>query len=178
MCKITFHLAASLSISELSHTVKMILNGLITIVLLIGSSLSLPTATKPLDSRFKVPGDDQSHALFRELNLKPRATDGPQETDGPQAFHLIGFDNDQSYQVRQAIADAQYLGQIGLLHLQRITKANQMTPEFQTYFGNEYNTDNLDTIRNIVNNLATINNNGLLGFVYNSVSYFAATTTL
>ncbi|KAF2181158.1 hypothetical protein K469DRAFT_692386 [Zopfia rhizophila CBS 207.26] len=135
-------------------------------------STARPTGTSStLDTRFHIPkfehevgrsNLDQNEARSMMGPLKPRAS-GP-----PQAFHLIGFDRDQSLIVRQAVADAQWMGQMGLANLNRITNANQMTPEFQTYFGNNFNTNNLDRIRNIVNNLATIGQNGILGFIYYS----------
>ncbi|KAF2270413.1 hypothetical protein CC78DRAFT_611315 [Lojkania enalia] len=143
----------------------MFLHAVLAIGLFVSTAICRPTGTSSaLDTRFNiVPKDVLPDGHTSLGQLKPRAT------QPAQSFHLIGFDDtNQIFQVRQAISDAQWLGMIGLRHLQGIQTQGQLTPEFQTYFGNEFNTQNLDTIRNIVNNLATIGQNGMLGFVIRS----------
>jgi hypothetical protein len=77
------------------------------------------------------------------LDLKPRAT-GP-----PQTFHLIGFTSDQGIRVRRAIGEAAWMGEMGNQHLARINSFNDLSPEFRTYFGNSFDTTNMDVIRSI-----------------------------
>jgi hypothetical protein len=133
-------------------SLKMLFKPLFALSVLVNSVLCRPTPSlSAIENIFHTIGPRQPPPNFPAQN-----------------FHLIGFEGNEVIQVRQAIADAQWLGIMGLQHLNGITNVNQLTPEFRTYFGNNFDATNLDTIRNVVNSLATIGTNGMLGFVIRS----------